>query len=132
MYQKSRRFQTKIITYAVLVIFSLLVIGVFVYSYVSKYQEDKLDIKSRYTFSIRIDEQWNVVSDDYVSDYDNDNVSNLFHDNGISDIQKNIFNRTLYAKIGNQISTVATLILNSERASEIYDIDSNKILNFNT
>ena len=34
MYQKSRRFQTKIITYAVLVIFSLLVIGVFVYSYV--------------------------------------------------------------------------------------------------
>ncbi len=55
----------------------------------------------------------------------NDSVSNLFHDNGISDIQKNIFNRTLYAKIGNQISTVATLILNSERASEIYDIDSN-------
>ena len=54
MYQKSRRFQTKIITYAVLVIFSLLVIGVFVYSYVSKYQENKLDIKSRYTFSIRI------------------------------------------------------------------------------
>lgn len=50
MYQKSRRFQTKIITYAVLVIFSLLVIGVFVYSYVSKYQENKLDIKSRYTF----------------------------------------------------------------------------------
>ena len=48
MYQKSRRFQTKIITYAVLVIFSLLVIGVFVYSYVSKYQENKLDIKSRY------------------------------------------------------------------------------------
>ena len=41
MYQKSRRFQTKIITYAVLVIFSLLVIGVFVYSYVSKYQENK-------------------------------------------------------------------------------------------
>ena len=39
MYQKSRRFQTKIITYAVLVIFSLLVIGVFVYSYVSKYQK---------------------------------------------------------------------------------------------
>lgn len=77
MYQKSRRFQTKIITYAVLVIFSLLVIGVFVYSYVSKYQENKLDIKSRYTFSIRIDDQWNVVSDDYVSDYDNDNVSNL-------------------------------------------------------
>ena len=67
MYQKSRRFQTKIITYAVLVIFSLLVIGVFVYSYVSKYQENKLDIKSRYTFSIRIDDQWNVVSDDYVS-----------------------------------------------------------------
>ena len=66
MYQKSRRFQTKIITYAVLVIFSLLVIGVFVYSYVSKYQENKLDIKSRYTFSIRIDDQWNVVSDDYV------------------------------------------------------------------
>ena len=57
MYQKSRRFQTKIITYAVLVIFSLLVIGVFVYSYVSKYQENKLDIKSRYTFSIRIDDQ---------------------------------------------------------------------------
>ena len=54
MYQKSRRFQTKIITYAVLVIFSLLVIGVFVYSYVSKYQENKLDIKSRYTFSIRL------------------------------------------------------------------------------
>ena len=52
MYQKSRRFQTKIITYAVLVIFSLLVIGVFVYSYVSKYQGNKLDIKSRYTFSI--------------------------------------------------------------------------------
>ena len=77
MYQKSRRFQTKIITYAVLVIFSLLVIGVFVYSYVSKYQENKLDIKSRYTFSIRIDDQWNVVSDDYVSDYDNDNVSNF-------------------------------------------------------
>ena len=61
MYQKSRRFQTKIITYAVLVIFSLLVIGVFVYSYVSKYQENKLDIKSRYTFSIRIDDQWNVI-----------------------------------------------------------------------
>jgi hypothetical protein len=77
MYQKSRRFQTKIITYTVLVIFSLLVIGVFVYSYVSKYQENKLDIKSRYTFSIRIDDQWNVVSDDYVSDYDNDNVSNF-------------------------------------------------------
>jgi hypothetical protein len=54
MYQKSRRFQTKIITYAVLVIFSLLVIGVFVYSYVSKYQGNKLDIKSRYTFSIII------------------------------------------------------------------------------
>ncbi len=49
----------------------------FVYSYVSKYQENKLDIKSRYTFSIRIDDQWNVVSDDYVSDYDNDNVSNF-------------------------------------------------------
>ena len=77
MYQKSRRFQTKIITYAVLVIFSLLVIGVFVYSYVSKYQGNKLDIKSRYTFSIRIDDQWNVVSDDYVSDYDNDDVSNF-------------------------------------------------------
>lgn len=49
----------------------------FVYSYVSKYQGNKLDIKSRYTFSIRIDDQWNVVSDDYVSDYDNDNVSNF-------------------------------------------------------
>ena len=77
MYQKSRRFQTKIITYAVLVIFSLLVIVVFVYSYVSKYHENKLDIKSRYTFSIRIDDQWNVVSDDYVSDSDNDTVSNF-------------------------------------------------------
>ena len=35
MYQKSRRFQTKIITYAVLVIFSLLVIGVYTAMYLN-------------------------------------------------------------------------------------------------
>ena len=68
--RRARRFQTRIITYAVLVIFSLLVIGVFVYSYVSKYKSDKLDIKSRYTFSIRVDDDWNVIRDDAVSDCD--------------------------------------------------------------
>ena len=77
MYQMSKKFHTRILTYAALVIFCLMVIGMFAYSYVSKYMSDKLDIKSRYTFSIRIDDQWNVVSDDYVSDYDNDDVSNF-------------------------------------------------------
>ena len=69
MYQMSKKFHTRILTYAALVIFCLMVIGMFAYSYVSKYMSDKLEIKSRYTFSIRIDDDWNVIRDDAVSDY---------------------------------------------------------------
>ena len=77
MYQMSKKFHTRILTYVALVIFCLMVIGMFVYSYVSKYKSDKLDIKSRYTFSIRVDDDWNVIRDDVVSDYDTDNVFNF-------------------------------------------------------
>ena len=77
MYQMSKKFHTRILTYAALVIFCLMVIGMFAYSYVSKYMSDKLEIKSRYTFSIRIDDDWNVIRDDAVSDYDTDNVFNF-------------------------------------------------------
>ena len=77
MYQMSKKFHTRILTYVALVIFCLMVIGMFVYSYVSKYKSDKLDIKSRYTFSIRVDDDWNVIRDDAVSDCDTDNVFNF-------------------------------------------------------
>ena len=53
------------------------------------------------------------------------NISNLFHSDEVSDIQKNIFDRTLHIQICNQIFTTATLILNSEQVAKNYNIDSN-------
>lgn len=55
----------------------------------------------------------------------NNNISNLFHSDEVSDIQKNIFDRTLHIQICNQIFTTATLILNSEQVAKNYNIDSN-------
>ena len=54
MNQKSKRFQTRMLTYGVLVVFCLIVIGIFIYSYISRYHRGKLDIKSRYTFSVDV------------------------------------------------------------------------------
>ena len=54
MNQKSKRFQTRMLTYGVLVVFCLIVIGIFIYSYISRYHREKLDIKSRYTFSVDV------------------------------------------------------------------------------
>lgn len=54
MNQKSKRFQTRMLTYGVLVVFCLIVIGIFIYSYISRYHMGKLDIKSRYTFSVDV------------------------------------------------------------------------------
>ena len=52
MNQKSKRFQTRMLTYGVLVVFCLIVIGIFIYSYISRYHMGKLDIKSRYIHSV--------------------------------------------------------------------------------
>ena len=69
MNQKSKKFQTRMLTCIVLVVFCLIVIAIFAYSYISRYESKKLDIKSRYTFSIDVDSN--------VTGYSNEDMTEL-------------------------------------------------------
>lgn len=54
MNRRSKMFQTKILTYVVLAVFCLIVIVTFINSYIYSYHRNRLEIKSRYTFSQNI------------------------------------------------------------------------------
>lgn len=77
MNQKSKRFQTRMLTYGVLVVFCLIVIGIFIYSYISRYHMGKLDIKSRYTFSVVLALMMRAIQKE---------ISKNFRRNGLMDI----------------------------------------------
>lgn len=77
MNQMSKKFQAKMLTYISLVVFCLMVVGIFVYSYVSRYHCEQLDLKSRYTFSIYVDNEWNVLKEGETAAFDGENTASF-------------------------------------------------------
>jgi len=64
MDMNSKKVTKTIITYTALSLFCVLVVGTIAYNYILKYKQNKMEIKSRYTFTIRIDQEGNMISEE--------------------------------------------------------------------
>lgn len=77
MKKKSSRFNKKLFSYVALIAFCILVFGVMLYNNIARKQQSKLDIKSRYTYTIRINNEGNVIGEDETAVIDSEEVSDF-------------------------------------------------------
>lgn len=119
MNYKSKTKQTKILTCVALIIFCLIVCCVFVYSYVANYKQKKLDIKSRYTFSIKIDNNLNILKENETVANVTDNISDF------SDIDMSKVGRLWLEQY---IKQFRQAYVPYGKAVKKYDIDSIRVL----